>query len=209
MLRSVSADISVRYFGGYPDAERTMLSASPSYLPAEERDYPICAVAFRYRTQRALTHRDVLGTLMSVGVRRDALGDILCGDGISVVFVRAEVASYICEQIDRIGGEGVEVVAHYEGDLPIREEYEAIRDTVASQRLDSVVKALVRCSREQAAEIIRLGAVSVNHLPIESVTKSITDGDIVSVRGYGRFYIDQVGPETKKGRLRLCADKLI
>ena len=204
-LRGVSSDTTICFYGGYTDAERTMLSVSPSYLPAAEDDYPICAIAFRYRSQKKLTHRDVLGTLMSVGVRRDAIGDILCGDGLSVVFVRDEVAPYICEQIDRIGGEGVTVIPQYSGDLPICVEYEFIRETVASPRLDSVVKALVRCSREQAAELIRLGSVSINHIPTESITKAVTDGDVISIRGFGRFYIDQVGPETKRGRLALHA----
>lgn len=205
LLHSVSSDTVVSFYGGYYDAERTILAISPSYLPAEDSDYPVCAIAFRYRTQKQLTHRDVLGTLMSVGIRRDSVGDILCGDGLSVAFVRDEVAAYICEQIDRIGGEGVTVVPHYDGELPINAEYESIRDTIASPRLDSVVKALARCSREQAADKIRLGAVSVNHLPTESVTKTVVDGDIVSIRGCGRFYIDQIGPETKKGRLALQA----
>lgn len=205
LLRSLITDEQVAFFGGYADAERTMLSVSPSYYCAEERDYPLRVVAFRYRTQKQLTHRDVLGTLMSLGIRRDAVGDILCGVGISVVFLREEICPYVCEQIDRIGGEGGTVVADYDGELPITVEYEAIRETIASPRLDSVVKALVRTSREQAAEWIRSGAVSINHQPTDAVSKSVSEGDTLSIRGFGRYLIDQIGPVTKKGRLALHA----
>lgn len=205
LLRSFSKEVDIRFYGGYPEAERTILSITPLYLPVDEEGYPLISIAFQYRAQKNITHRDVLGTLMSAGVRRDAIGDILCGDGLSVVFVKEEVSSYICDQIDCIGGEGVVVIPHYDGELPLSVNYEPIRETVASPRLDSIVKALVHCSREQSAEMIRLGNVSVNHLPSESVTKPVAEGDIISIRGYGRFYIDQVGPETKKGRLMLLA----
>ena len=198
-------DAVCSFWGGYPEAESAMLSVSPTYYIAEENDYPLCAIAFRYRSQKMLTHRDVLGTLMSLGIRRDAVGDILCGDGLSVVFVRSEVSPFICEQVDRIGGEGVIVISEYDGDLPICVEYEPIRETIASPRIDNVVKALIHCAREHAAEMIRFGLVSINHVPSDSITKAIVAGDTISIRGYGRYHIDQVGPETKKGRLALHA----
>lgn len=205
ILRHLITDEQIAFFGGYPDAERTVLSVSPAYYCAEPSDYPLQTVAFHYRMQKKLTHRDVLGTLMSLGIRREAVGDILCGDGISVVFLREEIAAYVCEQIDRIGGEGVKVTAHYDGDLPITEEYEIIRETIASPRLDSVVKALIHTSREKAAEMIRMGAVSMNHQPTDVVSQLVSEGDVLSVRGQGRYLIDQIGPVTKKGRLALHA----
>lgn len=195
------------FYGGYSEAERCILSVYPAFYDIEEYEYPLRTVAFCYRAQKKLTHRDVLGTLMSVGIRRDAIGDILCGDGISVVFLRNDITDYVCEQVDRIGGEGVRTIADYSGELPICIAYEAIQDTIASPRLDSVIKALIRCSREKAAELIRFGAVSVNHRPIEVVSATVTTEDTVSVRGYGRYIIRQIGPETKKGRLLLFADK--
>lgn len=195
------------FYGGYSEAERCILSVYPVFYDVEEYEYPLRTVAFCYRAQKKLTHRDVLGTLMSVGIRRDAIGDILCGDGISVVFLRNDITDYVCEQVDRIGGEGVRTIADYSGELPICIAYEAIQDTIASPRLDSVIKTLIRCSREKAAELIRFGAVSVNHRPVEVVSATVTTEDTVSVRGYGRYIIRQIGPETKKGRLLLFADK--
>ena len=197
------------FFGGYPEAERCVMSVSPPYFDTAEIEYPIRAIAFRYRTQKNLTHRDVLGTLMSVGIRRDTVGDILCGEGLSVVFVRRDIADYICEQVDRIGGEGVRVIVDYDGELPFTVAYEPIRETVASPRLDSVVKALTHCSREKAVEWIRLGLVSVDHRPVKSVFAMIAVNATISVRGYGRYIVRQIGPETKKGRLLLLADKCL
>ncbi len=208
LILSTMADVdSYDFYGGYPEAERCLLSLSPAYYSAEPSDYPLRAVAFRYRAQKKLSHRDVLGTLMSVGIRRDAVGDILCGEGLSVVFLRDDISRYVCEQIDRIGGEGVKTIPDYDGELPLSVEYESIRETVASPRLDSIVKALIHCSREQAAELIRVGAVSVNHRPVASVSAMVAENDTVSVRGHGRYVIYQIGPQTKKGRLTLLAGR--
>jgi len=185
------------------------LAVYPDYYEPSAEDYPLCVVAFRYRSVREITHRDVLGTLMAAGIRRDKIGDILCGEGLSVVFLREEIADFVTEQIDRIGGEGVTALTDYSGPLPVSHTYQEIKDTIASPRLDAVVKSLLRLSREKAAELIRLGSVSVNHRPTLSVSLALTAPCTGSVRGYGRYLIDTIGPETKKGRLLLCARKCL
>lgn len=202
-------DVNWCFYGGYEDAERAVLAICPDYLHCEDVVYPFTPVAFSYRKTQKLSHRDFLGTLLSKGVRRDKIGDILCGDGLTVVFLSDEIVPYITEQVDRVGGEGVKVVTSYVGDLPVTHTYQEIRDTVASPRLDAVVKALIRVSREEAAHMIVTGLISVDHLPVENVSKMLTAPCTVSVRGYGRFLIDSFGPETKKGRLQFAARKCI
>lgn len=196
-----------RFFGGYDDSERHLLGVFADGIEWDDAYFPIRALAFHYRTDKKLTHRDVLGTLMSVGLRRDAIGDILCDAGIAVVFLREEIFSFVCEQVEKIGGEGVRVEQDYSGELPIAHSFVDIRDTVASPRLDAIVSALVRCSREQSAQLIRTDHVSVNRCSVLSVSRSLTAGDTVTVRGQGKFIIDELGPETKKGRLRFLARK--
>ncbi len=195
--------------GGFEQAERQILSVFPDFYTPEDIEYPFTAVGFTYRAIRKMTHRDILGTLMSLGVRRDKIGDILCGEGISVVFLRTEIAGYVCEQVDRIGGEGVTVIPDYDGDLPYHREYQNIHETIASPRLDVVVKTLCRCSREKAAETIRTGLVSIDHMVNDSVCATVTAPSTVSIRGYGRYLIDCIGPETRKGRLLFEARKCL
>ena len=207
----LSRNTSVRYafFGGYDGAERCLLGVYPDYFEFEDIQPPLTAVAFRYRAVSKLTHRDFLGTLLSLGIRRDKIGDILCGEGLSVAYLREEIAPFVCEQICRVGGEGVTPLSDYTGDLPLNREYKDIQDTIASPRLDAVVKALTRFSREKAAEMIRIGDVSVNHLPVECVSHTVAAPCTISIRGVGRFLVDAVGPPTKKGRLVLTARKCI
>lgn len=202
-------DVQWLFYGGHKDAERRFLGVFPSYMEPDESVFPLRAVAFFYRSERSLTHRDVLGTLMSQGIRRECIGDILCADGYSVVFLRDDIADYVCDQTNKIGGEGVRVQRDYTGELPRAHSYLAIRDTVASPRLDAVVKCLLKCSREQAAVLIQSDAVSVNHIPVGNVSAHVEESAVISVRGHGRFVIDCIGPETKKGRLHFEARKFV
>ncbi len=206
--RSLTAD-EWALFGGYDGAERRLLAVFPSWLPPQPADYPLLAAAFHYRPEKTLTHRDFLGTLLSAGLRRETIGDILCGTGIGVVFLREEVAAFAADQVEKVGGEGVRIELGYTGPLPQAHRFAELRDTVASPRLDAVLAALLRVSREQAAQLIHSGQVEVDHQPEASVSRQLAAPCTVSVRGRGRFSVDRIGPPTKKGRLILNARKYL
>lgn len=198
-----------RFWGGYEGAERCILGCFPDYLEPQNEEFPLVRLVFRYRAEKAVTHRDVLGTLLAQGVKRETVGDILCADGLIVVFLREEIAPYIREQIVKIGGVGVRIDDEFDGPIPVARTYKEMQDTIASPRLDAIVKALLRCSREKAAQMIVAGAVSLNHIVVTEVSATVSADSVISVRGYGRFIIDQIGPPTKKGRLNLSARKCV
>ena len=203
------AGVSVRFFGGHEEAERTLCGVFPDFIEPEEALFPITALAIRYREGVSLTHRDFLGALLSCGVRREKIGDILCGDGLAVAFVDEEIAPFLCDQLSAVKAEGVRVTAGYDGELPAARQYRTIQDTVASPRLDAVVKACVGLSREAAAQTIAAGLVSLNHRVCQSASASVCAGDCLSIRGKGRYLVDAIGPPTKKGRLILSARKCL
>ena len=87
--------------------------------------------------------------------------------------------------------------------------FKEIRDTVASLRLDAVVKAAAGVSREQAAKLVESGLVSVNHIARLSVSSQVQENDIISIRGVGRFRLQSVGPNTRKGRIFITLLKYI
>lgn len=204
------------FWGGYPDAERVYFGVFPDYM-AWEGDpegipypaFPLTALGFRYRKEAKLTHRDFLGTLLSCGVKRETVGDILCGEGLAVAFVDAGVADFLTGQIEKVGGEGVVLLPDYKGELPGFGGFREIRDTVASPRLDAVVKVAAGLSREEAARRIEAGLVSVNHLPCLSVSAAVKEGDTLSLRGIGRFAVESIGPVSRKGRLFITVRKYL
>lgn len=199
----------ILFYGGYTEAERTLCGIFPDFIEPGAAFFPLTALAFRYRQEAALNHRDFLGAMLSCGVKREKLGDILCSDGLTVAFVDEDIAPYLCEQLSKVRGEGVEVSAGYQGELPSGRRYTPLQDTVASPRLDAVVKALAGISREEAARLVEAGFVAVNHLPVLSISSAVREGDCLSIRGKGRYLIDELSSLTKKGRTVLKARKCV
>lgn len=204
-----SRDVQTLFWGGHEEAERTVLGVFPSFIEPDPAMFPLQGLGFFWREGIALNHRDFLGTMLACGVKREKLGDILCADGLAVAFVHEDIAAFLREQIVKVGGEGVTLELPYTGVLPAAHTFREIRDTVASPRLDAVLKAVLGISREEAARRIAAGLVSLNHVPCTAQAASVKDGDVISVRGSGRYVVDALGPPTKKGRLILKARKYI
>ena len=194
-------------YGGHSEAERCFFGAFPSYIEPEPALFPISALAFFCRNTVRLNHRHVLGTLMSFGIRREKIGDILCGDGLCVVFAEETIAAFMAQQVTKIGGEGVRIQESYSGPLPVFHSFEERRATIASPRLDVIIKTLLGCSREEAVRRISGGLVMKNHTPALQCSASVRVGDCLSIRGDGRYIVDEIGPVTAKGRLVLLVRK--
>lgn len=191
-----SADI--RFFGGYPDAVRLMMGVS-----SDEESFPITALQFTYRSQDNLRHRDFLGSLMALGIRRDTLGDILTGDGRAVIFVRDELVPLLTSDVDKIGRVGVKVGYADTDDLPIPNDVEELTYTLSSLRLDAFVAAAAHLSRDKAARLIKNELVTVDHVTVTEVSFSLKEGMTVTIRKYGKFVLVGSRGTSKKGKLRV------
>lgn len=197
------------FWGGYAEAERTMLGVFPEGFPTDDTLFPMEALSFVYRDTIVLNHRDFLGTMLAEGIRREKIGDILCSPGYTVAFVSEEVAPFLIRQLEQVGREGVTVTEGIRRELPIERQFQTIQATVASPRLDNVVRALTGISREKAADAVLGDRVALNHLSCTSVAKTVCEGDILSIRGSGRFRVKNLSEHTKKGRLLLIAEKYL
>lgn len=195
------------FFGGYDTAQRVVLCCLPDW--AQDADYPICPLTFSFRKSDKLSHRDFLGSLTALGIKRETIGDILIEDGRAVTFVLDEVSDYILNQIKKIGRVGVEIKTGFDEPLPQKNELCEFTTTVASERLDGVVSSLVGCSRSKASKKIELGLVNVNSVVCQKVTKRIENGDAISVKGHGKFFVESIDAKTKKNRIVLKYKKYL
>lgn len=196
---NISPRQDVGYFGGYDGAVRVMLGAS-----AEPDDYPITALLFTHRPEFELSHRDYLGALMALGIRRDTIGDILVAEGRAVIFFTDEIVPFILSNVDRIGRVGVKVGYADVGDLPEQDEGEERGLTLSSLRLDAFVAAACNLSREKAAQLIRSDMVTVDHVIHNSVASLLSEGAAVTVRRYGKFILTALLGTSRKGKLRIA-----
>ena len=195
------------FYGGYDNAERVYFGVYPEWCEDKTSFYPITAVTFSFRKQDILTHRDFLGALMSLGIVRESVGDILIEEGRAVVFLSNEILKCVLNGITKVKNVGVTVAEAVEFPLPEASKMKDLTATVASCRLDCIVAALINCSRGQAAEYIRDGFVSVNSLCILKTVKNVCNKDRITVRGKGKFIIDSVDDRTRKDRIVLKAKK--
>jgi RNA-binding protein YlmH len=204
MLRAAGC-IDFHFFGGAPEAERKICAFLPDYLDESwltEPDSPIAAVRATFRAEDKLTHRDVLGSLMGSGIKRETVGDIYVSTGRCDFLVTREILPYVLQNLVSAGRVHFSVQ-----ELPLTEltaPPAQVRDThasVSTLRLDSVVAAGCKLSRGAAADLIRRGAVALNHLPCEKPDKAVAEGDSFTVRGYGRLRLAAVDGTTRKGRI--------
>lgn len=198
----ISPKRDVSYFGGYPDAVRLMMGAG-----AEEYSYPIVALEFSYKPEYDLRHRDFLGSLMALGLRRDTVGDILCEQGRTVIFVRDDVADYVMTQVEKIGRVGVRIGYADTADLPVPDDTEELSFTISSLRLDAFVAAAAGLSREKAARMIRSELVMIDHVVNTDVSAPLSPGATVTIRKYGKFVLSADLGTTRKGRLRVSVKR--
>lgn len=199
--------IDFALFGGYDNAERQVLGCFPDWMA--EKSFPVDAITFTYRKSDILYHKDFLGSLMALGIKRETVGDILIEEGRAVAFVLDEITDYILAEVGKIGRIGVTAQKGFYEPLPQKNSLKEFTETVASLRLDCVVSAIAGISRSVATEKINDGFVSVNSVTVQKPTKFVTDGDIITVRGSGKYIIDATTDRTKKDRIILKYKKYV
>lgn len=198
------------FFGGYDMAERKIFGVFPEWQEARSEDFPLSAVRFDVPKFRSLTHRDYLGTLMSLGIDRSKTGDILTDDDGAYVFVESDIAEYVERSVNKIANVGVKGYTVDMKDFAAPKPKTAEKMCVcASLRLDAVIAAALNISRSNSEKLIREGYVKVNHREASDRSKQINAGDLLSVRNYGRFILKDTGNNTKKGRLHITVEKFI
>ncbi|MBQ3817290.1 MAG: hypothetical protein II802_03355, partial [Clostridia bacterium] len=200
-------DVKHAFFGGYDNAERVVLGCFPDWC--YDFTYPIKAITFNYRSCDKLSHRDFLGSVMALGLKRETVGDILIEEGRAVMFATAKAAEHILSQISKVASSGVVLTEGFSLPLPGCGKLEEFTASSASARIDCIVSAITGVSRTGAAELIESGYVSVNSVGVQKTTKHISNGDNISVRGKGKFIIADLSHLTKNGRIALKYKKYI
>ncbi len=191
-------------FGGFDGAERKMVGFVPDYL---EADFPISIVKITSRKNSNLTHRDYLGSLMGLGIKREKCGDIILNDNICCVFLQSDIARFVDSSLLRVGSEGVNtsIVSVDEVTLPER-KFTQISGTVASLRLDSVLTLFIGTGRSHTTAYINNGRVFVNGVVSSKPDMHLEDGDVITVRGVGRAILE-VGGTSRKDRTFITLNK--
>lgn len=197
-------------FGGYDGAERKLLGAFPEWQEPENELFPISVLFARKKYPRELSHRDYLGTVLSLGIERDKIGDILVTEDGAYIFVLEDIAGFICDNVSKVSGCGVEVLICEPDSVVIPEKkFCKIEAVAGSLRLDAVVAAMLKLSRNEAKTKILSGKVSVNHTEILNGDFMLKENDLLSVRGFGRAELSEIGGKTRSERVHITLKKYL
>ena len=188
--------------GGYEGAERKVLQFLPDW--AEEDEGALGAVRAVYHGTEAPGHRDLLGSLMGLGLTREKLGDLLVSPQSCDVVAAADIVPFLVQSWSSAGRVKLSVSQVALSQLLIpRQQFKSLRDTVASLRLDAVAAVGFSMSRGKAAELIAAGRVQLNHVDCLKGDRAVTQGDVITARGLGKCVLSEVGGLSKKGRIAI------
>lgn len=197
---------SYELFGGYEGASRRVLGVFPQYFGGET-GFPIAVLKFSYREADRLSHRDFLGAFMSRQIKREMLGDIIVSGGSTTAFVYETVKHTLMSETDKVGSVGVKVSEGNASELNVSQTFIDKNGTVPSLRLDSIVAMAAGISRGKAVSLIKGGQVTVMYVTEGSASFMLSEGDIFSVRGVGKFLLYSVNGTTKKDRIHITVKK--
>ena len=203
------------FWGGYPDAERRVCAFLPDWQEEDDLlsdpEGPLAALEAKFPQEAGLGHRDILGSLMGLGITREKVGDILLpGPGVCQVVALREALPILLSQWEGAGRWKVRLEAIPLDRLaPKPAQVKTIRDTVATPRLDAVLSAGFSLSRSKAAAYISSGKVALNHRECLKGDKLVEEGDTITCRGLGKCVVKEVPGQSRKGRTMLVLERYV
>ena len=189
-------------WGGYEQAERVVGCFSPAGEEADTDQYPVVCLHSRYSPRFcSISHRDLLGSFMALGLTRSCAGDMIIAGTDIYLFAHAQTADFIAQSMKNAGKAPLDF--HVLAETPVMPEPEGTRfsGVVSSLRLDAVLAAAYRLSRSESADSIRAGLVKVNHLVCDRKDLPLREGALLSMRGKGRVRLLSVDGTTRKQRI--------
>lgn len=203
-----SENMEMKLYGGKGEFERAVASISTEPY---EGEFPIQVLRasgnFKFES---IDHRDYLGAILSQGVKREAVGDINVFEDGAEIWALKDISRHICMCLDKIKHTGIKLQPIEENDARERiQNYKEYSVNAASMRLDAIASAMTGLSRGRILEMIKKGEVKLNYAEEYNPSSKTASGDIISIKGYGRYILSQVLGNTRSGRLNIEIKKYI
>lgn len=205
------------FYGGYDDAERALAVFMPEYIETQPSEYfrnepdddPLTVLRVTLKKGApVLTHRDYLGSLMGLGIKRESTGDILVRKDGADIIVLKEMASFIMMNMDKAGRARLQFEEVPVSELIVPEFHRIeVTESVSSLRLDNVLSAAFGLSRGKAGEAVSAGIVFVNGVTVSKPEKQVTEGDKLVIRGRGKAVFKEINGTSSKGRTIIVIEK--
>lgn len=187
-------------YGGYNNSERKIILIVPSYLELDNLEKYLSCIKIEGDLSD-LSHKDYLGALLNLGIKREKVGDILVDNNHGCIIVKEEIGDFILYNLEKIASKNVNTTCLSFKEIEVPPvEYREIKRFLTSLRIDLVISSTYNISRKDSMNIIKRGFAKINWEPIEKPAREVNTGDVISVRGYGRFMLYSIEGLSKKGR---------
>ena len=205
------------FFGGQGEAERKILIIYPEKITEEmaRKNHSKILSVIKIKLPTDLVdeydHKNYLGAIMKLGVEREKIGDISVKSKGAEIVTKAEITDFLLTNLGsltRFSSSEIEVKSIEELEKIETQKIE-LTEIVASLRLDNIVATLARTSRNKANDFLEQERVFVNFQNETKSSKQVKEGDIITIRGKGRFQFKEISGNTKKGRFIIKVDKYI
>ena len=201
-------------YGGYEGAERVKICFHGNLesncveltgnFEAYNREFPIVCLNMKPSNEKfaeTLEHRDYLGAIMNLGTNRNRIGDILIKGKEAYCFCDNMISEYIRMNLERIRHTNVMIRVAKDMTLISDQNYKEVTGSVSSFRLDAMIALAFHTSRSSITGLIEGEKVFVNARIVTSNSYVLKEGDVISVRGFGKFKFKSQGSLSKKGRI--------
>lgn len=215
IIESQKSEISYcpyEYFGGHENCERRIIRFGSEEMMGYIEDYPITILLVEPLLDKFsddLNHRDYLGSLMNLGINRNVIGDILIKGKKTYVFCLSETSEYIISELTRIKHTSVKITKVNETCDDLKTELEDIEVLVSSPRIDAIVASICKISRGKSQDLFKEKKVFINNKICENNSLALKPGNIISIRGIGKFIYEGEGSKTRKDRVYVKLKKYV
>lgn len=200
-------------FGGVEEAERQIICFPASFSEKEMLSYPISTIKIsvkgaKFKTS-TLKHSDFLGSLIGLGIERRLLGDIFLEKEGETAYVLCleQIADFILSSLTKVGNIQVSCVLSTSDEILINRQMEDFFGIVPSLRLDAIVSEVFHLSRAKVKLFLEGGKIILNGAEADSAHREVRNGDILSLRGYGKFQFHNVVGKTRKNNIKIHIKK--
>ena len=204
ILNSTS-DLKYTVDGGYKESERKVVFIYPFYIEYEDIDETLRFIQIEGNFKfKSISHKDYLGSLLSLGIKREKIGDIIIHENFCQVIVSNDICDFILMNLEKVSNNNVKLKEISREDIIYSPpKCKDVSFTVTSSRIDCVISGLYNISRQESSKLINNEKVQVNYEKITSASKEIKSESLISVRGKGRAQIISIGDLTKKNKIKV------
>lgn len=171
-------------------------------------DYLDYVTFYKAEVSDKINHSNILGTLFSLGLEDDMIGDIFVEDGYFYYTNLTRMNNFLENSLTMIKHEPIKLKKVDEIVL-LKEHFQKNSILVSSMRLDNILSKIINKSRRIINEMIEDKQILLNYNEIKSSSINLVEGDILSIRKYGKYKIGNIDGITKKNNLVLNVIKYI